>query len=175
MPILEFNGKKPIIHPSCFIASNSTIIGDVILGEKSSVWPNAVIRGDVNRISIGARSNIQDNCVVHVNQETPAIIGDEVTMGHSSIVHACTIGDHILIGMGAKILNNVKIGDWSIVAAGSVVTENADIPSRSLVVGLPASVKKTLSAQQMERIKHSADEYVDLSRKYIDQSLSACK
>lgn len=166
MPILTFNGKKPNIHPSCYVASNATIIGDVILGEESSVWPNAVIRGDVNKISIGARTNVQDNCVVHVNRETPTIIGDDVIIGHGAIVHACTVGNHVLIGMGAKVLDKASIEDWIIVAAGSVVTEKAVIPSKSLVAGIPAEVIKTLSPQQMERIKLGAEDYVDLSRRY---------
>ena len=172
MPILTFNGKKPNIHPSCYVASNATIIGDVILGEESSVWPNAVIRGDANKISIGTRTSVQDNCVVHVNRETSTTIGDEVIMGHGAIVHACSVGNHVLIGMGAQILDKASVGDWVIVAAGSVVTEKAVIPSKSLVAGIPAKVIKTLSPQQMEHIKLGAEDYVDLSRRYKMQSLS---
>jgi len=174
LPILAFNGKKPNIHPSCYVASNATIIGDVILGGESSVWPNAVIRGDVNKISIGARTSVQDNCVVHVNLETPTIIGDEVIMGHGAIVHACTVGNHVLIGMGSKILDKASIGDWIIVAAGAVVTEKTVIPSKSLVAGIPAKVIKTLNPQQMERIKLGVEDYVDLSRRYKTQPLSTC-
>jgi len=166
LPILEFDGKKPDIHPSCYVAPNATIIGDVTLGEESSVWPNAVIRGDVNKISIGARTSVQDNCVIHATRETPTIIGDEVIMGHGAILHACTIGKHVLIGMGAKVLDEASLGDWIIVAAGSVVTEKAVIPSKSLVVGVPAKVIKSLSSQHMERIKLGAEAYVDLSREY---------
>jgi len=172
LPILEFNGKKPNIHLSCYVASDATLIGDVILGEESSVWPNAVIRGDVNKISIGSRTSVQDNCVVHVTRETPTIIGDEVIMGHGAIVHACTVGNHVLIGMGAKVLDKANIGDWVIVAAGAVVTEKAVIPSKSLVAGIPAEVIKTLSSKHMERIKLGVEAYVDLSRRYKTQSLS---
>ena len=166
MPILEFDGKKPNIHPSCYVAPSATIIGDIILGEESSVWPNAVIRGDVNKITIGARTSVQDNCVVHVTRETPTIIGDEVIMGHGAIAHACTVGNHVLIGMGAIVLDKASVGDWVIVAAGAVVTEKAVIPSKSLVAGIPAKVIKTLSPQHMERIRLGAEAYVDLSRKY---------
>ncbi len=166
MPILEFNGKKPNIHPSCYVAPNATIIGDVTLGEESSVWPNAVIRGDVNKIAIGARTSVQDNCVVHVTRKNPTVIGDEVIMGHSAIAHACTVGNHVLIGMGAAVLDKASIGDWVIVAAGAVVTEKAVIPSKSLVAGIPAKVIKSLSPQHMERIKLGAEAYIDLSRKY---------
>jgi len=166
LTILEFNGKKPSIHPSCYVAPNATIIGDVILGEESSVWPNAVIRGDVNKIAIGARTSVQDNCVVHVTRETPTIIGNEVIMGHGAIAHACTVGNHVLIGMGAKILDKASLGDWVIVAAGAVVTEKAVIPSNSLVAGIPAKVIKSLGPQHMERIKLGTEAYVDLSREY---------
>jgi len=166
LPILEFDGKKPNVHPSCYVASNATIIGDVAIGEESSVWPNAVIRGDVNKIVIGARTSVQDNCVVHVTRETPTIIGNEVIMGHGAIVHACTVGSHVLIGMGASVLDKASLGDWVIVAAGAVVTEKAVIPPKSLVAGIPAKVMKSLGPQQMERIKLGAEAYVDLSRKY---------
>jgi len=172
LPLLEFDGKKPNIHPSCYVAPNATIIGDVILGEGSSVWLNAVIRGDVNKIAIGARTSVQDNCVVHVTRETPTIIGDGVIMGHGAIAHACTVGNHVLIGMGAAVLDKASIGDWVIVAAGAVVTEKAVIPSKSLVAGIPAKVIKSLSPQHMERIKLGAEAYVNLSRRYKTQSLS---
>ncbi|MEM2110956.1 MAG: gamma carbonic anhydrase family protein [Candidatus Bathyarchaeia archaeon] len=167
MPILEFEGKKPRVHPTCYIASNAMVIGDVTLGEKSSVWPGAVIRGDHNRITIGAGTNVQDNCVIHVTTENPAVVGDNVTIGHGAIVHACSVGNHVLIGMGAIILEKVKIEDWVIIAAGAVVTEDTHVPSKTLVAGVPAKVIKNLDAQHLARIKRGFEVYVDLSRKYL--------
>jgi carbonic anhydrase/acetyltransferase-like protein (isoleucine patch superfamily) len=166
MPTLEFNGKSPKIHPSCYVALNATLIGDVTLGEKSSVWFNAVIRGDVNKITVGARTSIQDNCVLHVTEENPTIIGDDVIMGHGAIAHACTIGNHVLIGMGATILDGAIIGDWVIVAAGAVITEETHVPPKTLVAGVPAKVIKSLDSKHLDRIKLGAEEYLSLSRKY---------
>jgi carbonic anhydrase/acetyltransferase-like protein (isoleucine patch superfamily) len=163
---LEFDEKRPRIHPSCYVASNATLIGDVTLGEKSSVWPNAVIRGDVNRITVGARTNIQDNCVLHVTSETPTIIDDDVVMGHGAIAHACTVGKHVLVGMRATILDGAIISDWVIIAAGAVVTEGTYVPSRTLVAGVPATVIKNLDSKHLDRINAGVDKYVQLSLKY---------
>lgn len=166
MSIVEFNGKKPAIHPTCYVASNATIIGDVQMGRECSVWPNAVIRGDENRVSIGAESNIQDNAVIHVTKETPTVIGERVVIGHAAVLHACTIGSYVLAGINATVLSNVVIGDWVILAAGSVVTENTEVPSKSLAMGVPARVVKTLSSRHVKLIKEKVSEYIELSRRY---------
>ena len=166
MLIQEFNGKKPKIHPTCYIASNATVIGDVILGEDSSVWYNTVIRGDINTIRIGARTSLQDNCVLHVSTNTPMSIGEDVIIGHGAKVHACTIGNHVLIGIGAVILDKAVIEDWVIVAAGAVVTEDTHVPSKTLVAGVPAKVIKKLNPQHCKRINFGTEGYVQLSREY---------
>lgn len=166
MPILEFNGKKPKIHSTCYIASDATLIGNVVLEEESSVWPNAVIRGDVNKIAVGARTNIQDSCILHVTKENPTIIGNDVIMGHGAIAHACIVGNHVLVGMRATILDGAIIEDWVIVAAGAVVTEGTHVPSKTLVGGIPAKSIKSLDQKHLDRIKLGVEEYVRLSRKY---------
>jgi carbonic anhydrase/acetyltransferase-like protein (isoleucine patch superfamily) len=140
----EFEGNKPSVDSKAFIADGAKVIGKVTLHEFSSVWFNTVVRGDVNRIEIGRYSNVQDNSVVHVADNYPAIIGDFVTIGHNCVIHAATIEEHCLIGMGAVILNGAVIGKGSIVAAGAVVRENQIIPPHSLVVGLPAKVIKSI-------------------------------
>jgi carbonic anhydrase/acetyltransferase-like protein (isoleucine patch superfamily) len=170
MPILEFNGKRPNIHSSSYVASNATLIGDVTLRAESSVWPNAVIRGDVNKVIVGARTSIQDNCVIHASKENLTIIGDDVIMGHGAIAHACNIGSHVLVGMGATILDNATVEDWVIIAAGSVITEGTHIPSKTLVAGVPAKVIKKLNSKHLDRIKLGVKEYVHLSHMY--QTLS---
>ncbi len=167
MSFIVFNGKRPKIHSTCYVASNATLIGDVTLGAESSVWHNAVIRGDVNKIKIGARTSVQDNCVFHVTTDNPTIIGDDVIIGHGAIVHACTIGNHALIGIGATILDEAVIEDWVIVAAGAVVTEGTRVPSGTLVAGVPAKVIKSLDSKHFERINRGVEAYVLLSRKYL--------
>jgi carbonic anhydrase/acetyltransferase-like protein (isoleucine patch superfamily) len=168
LPILEFEGKKPRIHPTCYVASNAMLIGDVTLGEESSVWPGAVIRGDLNKITVGARTNIQENCVLHVTTENPAIVGNNVTIGHGAIVHACTVGNNVLIGMGSIILEKATIEDWVIVAAGSVIIEENHVPAKTLVGGVPAKVIKNLDVQHLALIKRGFEMYVGLSRKYVE-------
>lgn len=140
--MMMFEGQTPEVDKKTFVADGARVIGKVTLKEFASVWFNSVVRGDVNRIEIGRYSNIQDNSVVHVADDYPAIIGDFVTVGHNCVLHACTIEEHCLIGMGAVILNGAVIGKGSIVAAGAVVREKQIIPPHSLVVGLPAKVIK---------------------------------
>jgi Carbonic anhydrases/acetyltransferases, isoleucine patch superfamily len=140
----EFEGNRPAVDEKAFIAEGARVIGQVAMKEFSSVWFNTVVRGDVNRIEIGCYSNIQDNSVVHVADDFPTIIGDFVTIGHNCVIHAATIEEHCLIGMGAVILNGAVVGKGSIVAAGAVVRERQIIPPHSLVVGLPAKVIRTI-------------------------------
>ena len=166
MPIIEFEGKKPQVHPSCYVATGATLIGDVSLGEESSVWPGAVIRGDLNKVVIGARTSVQDNCVIHVTTEKPTLVGDDVIVGHRAIVHGCTVGSHVLVGMGSIILEDSVIEDWVIIAAGAVVTEGTYVPSGTLVAGVPAEIKRNLTARDREAIKRGAESYIYLNRKY---------
>ena len=156
-----YRGRLPVV------VASAQVIGDVVIGAESSVWLNAVVRGDVNTIRIGARSNIQDGTVVHVMHEThPTRIGDDVTIGHAAIVHGCTIGNRVLIGMGATLLNGAVIGDDSIVAAGTLVTEGFVVPPRSLVMGSPGKVRKTLADEDVAAILEYAANYVRYKKDY---------
>ena len=158
--LIAYQNTTPRIHPSAFIAEGAMIIGDVAIGEKSSVWFNCVLRGDVDRIEIGARSNIQDGAVVHMDKNFPAIIGDDVTIGHGAIIHGCTIGDGAMISMGAIILTGAKIGAGAIVGAGAVVREGQEIPAKSLAVGIPARIRRDVTAEELERMRLGKDDYV---------------
>ena len=162
-----YRGRLPVVHPTAYVDASAQVIGDVDIGADSSVWMNAVVRGDVNTIRIGDRSNIQDGTVVHVMHGThPTRIGDDVTIGHAAVVHGCTIGNRVLIGMGATILNGAVVGEDSIVAAGSLVTEGAVIPPRSLVMGSPAKVRRTLSDEDVASILEYAANYVRYKKDY---------
>lgn len=170
--IQEFNGKFPVIADTAYIAENASIIGDVEIGEDSSVWFHAVVRGDVNYIRIGRSTNIQDGSVIHVDRETsPARIGDHVTVGHRAIIHGCTIGHHCLIGMGAVILSDAIIGDYCLVAAGAVVREGQVIPPRSVVVGVPARIRREVTAEEVRRIEEGWRNYVELKNIYRGKGL----
>ena len=158
---MEFEGVKPDLHPHAHIARGAVVVGKVTMKEFSSVWHNAVVRGDVNRIEIGRYSNVQDLSVVHVADDFPTVIGDYVTVGHHCTLHACTIGDHCLIGMGAIILTGAVIGEGSIVAAGAVVRENQVVPPASLVAGLPAKVLRQIP-EQYSQIHAQAVKYKTL-------------
>ena len=165
-----YRGTLPQIHPSAYIDESAQIIGDVHIGEESSVWMNVVIRGDVHRIRIGRRSNVQDGTVVHVMRGTHATtVGDEVTIGHGAVVHGCTLEDRILIGMGAIVLNGVTVGADSIVAAGTLLTEGTTIPPRSLVMGSPGKVRRALSDEEVASIRDYAERYVGYRLDYAVQ------
>jgi carbonic anhydrase/acetyltransferase-like protein (isoleucine patch superfamily) len=164
--------RGPRIHPSAYVVETATVIGDVTLAEEASVWYGAILRGDINRIVIGARTNIQDNAVIHLADEYPAVIGELVTVGHSAIVHACTIGDEVLIGMGAIILDGAEIGARSIIGANALVTVGKKIPPGSLVYGSPARVVSQLSLDEQSGIKKWALKYVENAKIYRD-NLSA--
>ena len=151
----------PTVHPSAFIDVSAQVIGDVHVGAESSVWMNVVVRGDVNYIRVGARTNIQDLTLVHVMRQThPTVIGDDVTIGHSAVIHGCTIEDRCLIGMGAILLNGCRIGTGSIVAAGTLVPEETIVPPGSMVMGVPAKVRRQLTAEEDASIQRYADRYV---------------
>ncbi len=166
--IEEYKGKRPQIHPSVYMSENVYIIGDVEIGEDSSIWFGTVIRGDVNFIRIGKRTNIQDNSVVHVTHEThPTLIGDDVTVGHRVILHGCVLKNNILVGMGAIIMDGVEIEDYVIVGAGALVTQNKKIPSGVLVAGVPAKIIRDLKDEEIEAIKKSAYNYVIYKNEYL--------
>ena len=163
-----FRSILPLVDPSAYIDSSAQVIGDVQIGAESSVWMNVVIRGDVNVIRIGARTNIQDLTMVHVMRDTHStIIGDDVTVGHSAVVHGTTIEDRCLIGMGAILLNGSRIGTGSIVAAGALVPEGMIVPPGSMVMGLPAKVTRRLTADEDASIKWYADNYVRYRLDYL--------
>jgi carbonic anhydrase/acetyltransferase-like protein (isoleucine patch superfamily) len=161
-------GRLPLVHSSAFIDDSAQVIGDVEIGEDSSVWMMVVIRGDVHRIRIGRRSNVQDGTIVHVMKDThPTTVGDNVTIGHAAVIHGCTIEDQCLIGMGAILLNGSHVGTGSIVAAGSLVPEGMVIPPRSLVMGSPAKVRRTLGDESVAEIQMYADRYVEYRLDYM--------
>jgi len=164
--ILEYKGLKPEIADSAFIAPSADIIGDVQVDEHSGIWFNAVIRADVGKAIIGKHSNIQDLCMLHMDEDCVLEIGDHVTIGHSTTLHGCKIGNNSLIGMGATVLNNVSIGENCIIAAGSVVLENTVIPDNSLVAGIPAKVKKSLGENTREELREHAINYAKLAATY---------
>jgi gamma-carbonic anhydrase len=158
--------KGPTIHPSAWIVPGATVIGDVALGEESSVWYGAVLRGDINRIIVGPRSNIQDNAVIHLDTGYPTTIGELVTVGHSAIVHACKIDDEVLVGMGAIILDNVEVGARSIIGANALVTLGTKIPPGSLVLGSPAKIRRPLSLDEQNDIARWAWSYVETAKQF---------
>jgi len=160
----------PNIHPSAFVAPGAAVIGDVTLAEESSVWFQTVLRGDINRIVIGPRSNVQDGAVVHLADDYGAYVGELVTVGHKAILHACTIADEVLVGMGAIVLDGAEIGARSIIGAGALVTGGKKIPPGSLVLGSPAKVVRTLSLEEQADIKVWAEKYVALSRSYRERA-----
>lgn len=163
-----FRSVLPKVHPSAYIDQSAQVIGDVEIGDESSVWMNVVIRGDVNTIRIGNRTNIQDGTVIHVMRGTHATtIGSNVTVGHAAILHGCTIHDRVLIGMGAMLLNGAQIGENSIVAAGTLVPEEKQFPARSLLMGRPAVLKRQLSDQEVASILDYADRYVGYRKDYM--------
>lgn len=166
--IRPYRASFPRIHSTAFVDESAQIIGDVEIGEESSVWMNVVIRGDVNTIRIGNRTNIQDGTVVHVMRRTHAtIIGDDVTVGHAAILHGCVIHDRCLIGMGALLLNGAEIGEDTIVAAGTLVPEGMKIPPRSLVMGRPAVRTRDLTDDDVATIKRYAEGYVAFRKDYL--------
>lgn len=168
--ILTFNGKTPKIHESVFLTEGVRIIGDVEIGEDSSVWYNTVIRGDVHFIRIGKRTNIQDLSMLHVNHGTcPLYVGDNVTVGHSAILHGATIGNCVLIGMGARVLDRSVIGDYSLVAAGAVVREGFTVPEGTLVAGVPAKIIHDLTPEERTRLEQSAENYIRYAAEYKKQ------
>jgi len=159
--LLPYGDRYPKVAPSAFVASGAYVIGAVRLGEESSVWYGAVLRGDTEPIQIGARTNIQDGCVLHADPGYPAIVGDDCVVGHRAVVHGCEIGTGSLIGMSATILNGARIGEGSIVAAGALVPEGKEFPARSLIIGAPAKRIREVSEEQTEDIARGVRTYIE--------------
>ncbi len=168
----RFLSASPKVHASAYIAQSATVIGDVTLAEETSVWFSAVLRGDINRIVIGPRTNIQDGAVVHLADDFGAFVGELVTVGHKAVLHACTVSDEVLIGMGAIVLDGAEIGARSIIGAGAVVTGGKKIPPGSLVLGAPGKIVRTLSLDEQASIRVWAERYVELSRIYRERQPS---
>jgi len=162
-----FEGIAPTIAESAYIADTAVVIGDVTIGDQSSIWFQSVVRGDMNHIRIGDRTNIQDLCMVHVQYRGhPAIVGDDVTVGHHVVLHACTIGNRVLVGIGSIILDGAQIGEESIIGAGALVTPGTIIPPRSFVLGAPARVRRAVTNEEVARVGEGAARYLEYTRKY---------
>jgi carbonic anhydrase/acetyltransferase-like protein (isoleucine patch superfamily) len=169
--IRSFKGMWPRLGERVYVDPSAQVIGDVVLGDHSSVWMNAVVRGDVNSIRIGVHTNIQDNCVVHVfKAEHPTQLGDYVTVGHSATLHGCRIDDHCLIGMGATILNGAHVGSECIVAAGTLIPEGMVVPPRSLVMGVPGKVRRPLGDEEAQSIRRYSSNYFEYKEIYLAES-----
>ncbi|MGH7574406.1 MAG: gamma carbonic anhydrase family protein [Longimicrobiales bacterium] len=171
--LIPFAGRTPRIHPTAFVAPTAVLIGDVEVGESASIWFGTVLRADhpEHGIRIGARTSVQDNCVLHVSARGPTLVGDEVTIGHGAVFESCEIRRGALIGMNAVILHDAVVGEESLVAALSVVPERMIVPPRSLVAGAPARVRKALEGESASWIRDSAGHYVDLARQYLDEGI----
>jgi carbonic anhydrase/acetyltransferase-like protein (isoleucine patch superfamily) len=164
----SYQGKSPVVPASCYVDESAQVIGDVALGENASVWMNAVLRGDVHYIRIGANSNVQDCSVLHgMRERYPVVVGDWVTIGHSVTLHGCVVEDRCLIGMGSVILNNARIGAGSIIAAGTVIPENTVVPVNTLWMGVPGRQRKELTAADQEMILRYARNYLDYKAAYL--------
>ena len=169
--IRPYQGKQPVIPSSCYVDPSAQVIGDVALGEHASIWMNAVVRGDVHSIRIGANSNVQDCSVLHgMRDRYSVIVGEWVTIGHNATVHGCVVEDACLIGMGVRILNNSRIGEGSIVAAGAVIPENTVVPPRTLWAGVPGKQRRELTDRDRELILLYAKNYLDYTRIYLDRT-----
>lgn len=169
MAIEPYENFRPEIHDSAFVAASADLIGRVTLHEESSAWYHTTLRGDINEIVIGPRSNIQDNAVVHLADDYGCYVGELCTVGHSAIIHACTLKDEVLVGMGAIVLDGAVIGERSIIGAGAVVTGGTEIPPGSLVLGTPGKVVRTLSLDEQKDVKHWAEKYVKQSKKFMER------
>ncbi len=166
MGLIVHHGVRPAVHPTAWVAEGAWLIGAVEVGEESSIWFNAVLRGDINAVRVGRRTNIQDGCVLHVTKEYPVILGDEITVGHMAMIHGCRIGARSLIGMNAVVLDNAEVGEQSLVAAGALVRENFRVPAGTMVAGVPARVVRDLTDEEKDGIVRSAAHYVAYAASY---------
>jgi carbonic anhydrase/acetyltransferase-like protein (isoleucine patch superfamily) len=165
--------SRPLVAEGVFIAPGAVVVGAVELGAESSIWFGSVLRGDINRILVGAQSNVQDGSVLHVSDDHACVLGERVTVGHRAVVHACTVEDEVLVGMGAVILDGARIGARSVIAAGALVTKNMQVPPGSLVMGSPAKVVRALTAEEQAANARLALKYVEVSRRYLAQDTGA--
>jgi len=170
--IRSHRGKTPTIAVSAYIDPSAVVIGDVEIGERSSVWPNVTIRGDVNTMRIGVDTNIQDNSVLHSDDGFPLVIGDRVTAGHSVVLHGCTIEDDVVVGIGSTILNGAKIGKAAVIAAGSVVPEGVEVAPGMLVMGIPAKPRRPVNEIEQKRFREGCMHYVERAQIYKKESPS---
>ena len=168
--IRKFRGIAPTVAPSAYIDSSAQVIGDVQIGERSSIWPCAVLRGDIAPIRVGEESSIQDNCVLHADIGFPLTVGDRVTVGHLVMLHGCTIEDDTVIGIGSTVLNGAKIGKGSVVGAGALVPEGMEVPPSTLVMGVPAKVRREVSAEEQARFAEGVRHYVEKAKEYADEA-----
>ena len=174
MSIRGYRGVTPKIAATAYIDPSAQVIGDVVIGERSSVWPNSTVRGDVHSIRIGDETNVQDNCCLHVQRdEFPLILGNRVSVAHSVTLHGCVIEDECLIGIGAIVLNGARVGTGSIVAAGALVTEGMQVPPGSVVMGMPGKVRREATVEDRARIQRHADSYIMYRQIYLDEGAGA--
>ena len=166
MAIYELNGVAPSLADTAWVADSAQVIGNVVLGDQASVWFGTVVRGDMERITIGAGSNIQDTSVLHADTGQPLVIGERVTVGHQAVLHGCTVGDESLIGIGAIVLNGAKIGKNCLVGAGALVTEGKEFPDGSMIIGAPARLVRQLTPEQMDSLCLSAQHYIDNAQRF---------
>lgn len=171
--LAKFLGRTPQVSESAFVANSATLVGDVRLGKDSSVFYGAVLRGDIETITIGESSNVQDGCIVHLADDLGAHVGAWCTIGHAAIIHACTIGDECLVGMQAVVLDGAEIGDQCLIGAGSLVTQRTKIPPRSLVLGSPAKVVRPLKENELASLRESAAKYVAVARAHAARQAAA--
>jgi len=163
---IPVNGRQPQVDPSAWVAPGAVLTGDVVLAAEASVWFTSVLRGDGDIIRVGARTNIQDGCVLHTDPGLPLLVGADVSVGHRVVLHGCVIEDRVLVGMGSVVMNGARVGEQSLVAAGALLTEGTVVPPRSLVVGAPAKVRRELTDEEVELVGHNAAHYVALARRY---------
>lgn len=164
--------QSELVHPSAFLAAGAILVGQVKIGQSASIWFNAVLRGDCELIQIGARTNVQDGCILHADFGFPCILGDNVTVGHGAVVHGARIANNVLIGMKSVIMNGVHIGENCLIGAGAIVTEGTQVPAGSLVMGLPGKVKRAVSPAEIAHIQYAADHYVQNASRYIAAATS---
>jgi carbonic anhydrase/acetyltransferase-like protein (isoleucine patch superfamily) len=168
MRIRPFSGKSPRFGKRVFVAATAAVIGDVELADDVNVWYGAVLRADLQTISIGARSNVQDNVVIHVDEpDSPTVVAEDVTIGHSALLHGCTVGRGALIGMHATVLNHAVIGEEAVVAAGALVSPGVEVPPRTLVAGVPAKVRRAVTAEELEHLRRGVCSYLELKTRYM--------
>lgn len=169
--LIEYNGKKPAVHPGAFIAPTAVLIGEVVVEEGASIWFGAVLRADFNRIVVGRNSSVQDNAVIHVTGLSETVLGQGVTVAHGAVLHGCRVGDGAIIGMNVTVLDFCEIGEEAMVAAGSVVTDGTRIPARHLAAGVPAVIKKEISGASLSWVQESAPAYRALADSYLEQGI----